>query len=415
MTSDEKTPQPSKDGNTPTRLRRSLGRCRQRLTDMSMLPHVLWMISLGFTTAAAVGYLIWWLADTPSIDSLVKDVAMLDLIRIALLVTAGIGGIVALVVAYRRQKLGERIEKRDEQAAELARRANDRENTKLFNERFDAASAQIASEHSMVRIAGVYAMADLADDWDEGRQKCINVLCACMRMPYDPPEEEPDLGTGEARRAHQERRAQQQVRRTVMDVIGERLRADPVEGETWHGLNFDLSGAVIDSGDLHDIKLTGGRVDLFGAVFSSGRADFRSPLDWSAPPSFDPFPLGVPAGLLMPEGSLARSRSAGQFGEVGRVGQGRAHADRRGARLQVSVDLVRAHPAGAHEPHIRERPTHRLEPGRTQHRGGEDLHPRAAKLAGPLYLAGGGHTGQVGSPASCEAAATAASRPGATV
>jgi hypothetical protein len=37
-----------------------------------------------------------------------------------------------------------------------------------------------------VRLAAVYAMAGLADDWEENRQTCVDVLCAYLRMPYPP-------------------------------------------------------------------------------------------------------------------------------------------------------------------------------------------------------------------------------------
>ena len=46
-----------------------------------------------------------------------------------------------------------------------------------------------------VRSAGVYAMAGLADDWEANRQTCVDVLCAYLRMPY-----EPDPGRGCPRR-----------------------------------------------------------------------------------------------------------------------------------------------------------------------------------------------------------------------
>jgi hypothetical protein len=32
-----------------------------------------------------------------------------------------------------------------------------------------------------VRLAGVYEMARLADDWADQRQTCVDVLCACLR------------------------------------------------------------------------------------------------------------------------------------------------------------------------------------------------------------------------------------------
>jgi hypothetical protein len=85
---------------------------------------------------------------------------------------AGAGALVALVVAYRRQRVSE------------ASSAHDR--TRVFNERFTAIAAQLGEDKPAVRLAGVHAMAGLADDWAENRQTCIDVLCAYLRLPYDP-------------------------------------------------------------------------------------------------------------------------------------------------------------------------------------------------------------------------------------
>ncbi|WP_168801538.1 pentapeptide repeat-containing protein [Glycomyces buryatensis] len=225
--------------------------------------HVLLMV--GLAGLAAVVLWDFFAARFPS--PLPADLKV-DVVRLVMYVIAGLGGVVALVIAYRRQRLGEA-------AATLELAADSREQTKAFNERFAAAAEQMSSDKAANRLAGVYAMASLADGWDQGRQTCINVLCAYMRLPYDPPEEAPDLDTSDAREDHQERRAERQVRRTVMDVIGERLRGYPVPGKTWHGHDFDFSGAVIDMGNLRQIKITGGLVDFRGAEFSSGRVNFN--------------------------------------------------------------------------------------------------------------------------------------------
>ena len=59
--------------------------------------------------------------------------------------------------------------------------------TRTFNERFATAAAQVGSDKPpAVRLAGVYAMAGLADDWEENRQTCVDVLCGYIRMPYSP-------------------------------------------------------------------------------------------------------------------------------------------------------------------------------------------------------------------------------------
>ena len=96
-----------------------------------------------------------------------EPAAKIDVYKTALAGVAGIGGAVALVVAYRRQR-----------DAEQGR----------FVERFGAAAAQLGDQDVAVRIAGVYAMAGVADESsDPGRrQQCIDVLCGYLRLPYDP-------------------------------------------------------------------------------------------------------------------------------------------------------------------------------------------------------------------------------------
>jgi uncharacterized membrane-anchored protein YhcB (DUF1043 family) len=58
--------------------------------------------------------------------------------------------------------------------------------TRTLNDRFTTAAEQLGSEKPAVQLAGVYAMAGLADDWEENRQTCVDVLCAYLRMPYEP-------------------------------------------------------------------------------------------------------------------------------------------------------------------------------------------------------------------------------------
>jgi hypothetical protein len=57
---------------------------------------------------------------------------------------------------------------------------------RTLNERFATAAEQLGSDKPAVRLAGVYAMAGLADDWEENRQTCADVLCAycaCLTSP----------------------------------------------------------------------------------------------------------------------------------------------------------------------------------------------------------------------------------------
>src|SRR5262245_36151621 len=141
--------------------------------------------------------------------------------------------------------------------------------TRTLNERFATAADQLGSDKPpAVRLAGVYAMAGLADDWKENRQTCVEVLCAYLRMPY-----EPDPGEKATEKEQVEFRASREVRHTVIRVITAHLK-DGAE-ESWQGLNFDFTGAVFDGGSFDGANFSAGTVDFRSAVFASGEVSFR--------------------------------------------------------------------------------------------------------------------------------------------
>jgi len=218
---------------------------------------------------------------------------------------AGAGALVALVVAYRRQRVAEDAAARDR--------------TRVFNERFTAIATQLGDDKPAVRLAGVHAMAGLADDWTENRQTCVDVLCAYLRLPYDP-------GPGEdATPADQVayRGANREVRHTIIRLIRDHLLPDADAAVSWQGLNLDFTGAVIDGGDFTGARFSegivrfngasfvgsevvfsgaefsGGTVSFAGAKFSGGTVDFSGARRWSQPPVFD-WEGGPPAGVMLP-------------------------------------------------------------------------------------------------------------------
>ncbi len=184
---------------------------------------------------------------------------MFDLLKVTFALVAGAGGLVALVMAYRRQRLAE-------YAHELDLSKEDRERSRAFNERFTTAAEQLGHEQAPVRLAGVYAMARLADDSEDHRQTCIDVLCAYLRMPYppEPADDSPEhigwLGTRE-------------VRHTVIRVITAHLRSDAAV--SWCGHDFDFTGTVFDGGDFTRARFTGGTVSFERAKFTSGDVAFH--------------------------------------------------------------------------------------------------------------------------------------------
>src|ERR1700691_5090944 len=89
-----------------------------------------------------------------------------------------------------------------------------------LNERFATAAEQLGDDKPpAVRLAGVYAMAGLADDWEANRQTCVDVLCAYLRMPY-----EPDPGKDSPAPEQLAFQAIREVRHTVIRVITAHLK-----------------------------------------------------------------------------------------------------------------------------------------------------------------------------------------------
>jgi hypothetical protein len=166
-----------------------------------------------------------------------KDVADLDVLKASLGVLAAVGVVLGGVFAYRKQHLAEGDARRSD--------------ADLFADRYTAAAEQLGHPSPATRLAGVYAIARLADDWHEQRQTCIDVLCAYLRLP----------------RNSAQHREEREVRRTIVRVIRDHLRLD--RGlVSWQGYDMSFEGAVFESGDLSHAHFSGGRISFHGVRFS---------------------------------------------------------------------------------------------------------------------------------------------------
>ncbi|MEU9653831.1 pentapeptide repeat-containing protein [Streptomyces sp. NPDC048110] len=238
------------------------------------------VLALAFVSAVLVAggvfYGLVYLLDFQEIDTTKKlDATILfDLVKLSFGVVAGAGALVALVVAYRRQRV-------DEAGAH-------REATRLHTERFSQAVDKLGSDSPAVRLGGVHALAGLADDAfdDTLRQTCIDVLCAYLRLPSapDPGELTASLPAGtspseEQRDTHQNKkdryRAMREVRHTILRLVGDHYRIPAGTHRSWQGCNLDLTGVTIDgSMNFNDAVFSKGWVTFAGAVFSGGMVAF---------------------------------------------------------------------------------------------------------------------------------------------
>ena len=135
-------------------------------------------------------------------------------------------------------------------------------------------------------------MAGLTDDWDENRQTCVDVLCAYLRMPY-----EPDPGQDAPEPQRLASRAIREVRHTVIRAITAHLKNDAAV--FWQGLKFDFTGVVFDGADFSRAQFSGGTVSFGLALFSGGTVDFSRVGMWSYPHVF-PWTDTPPSDVKLP-------------------------------------------------------------------------------------------------------------------
>jgi hypothetical protein len=155
----------------------------------------------------------------------------------ALKSTAGIFALVAAVLtavyAYRKQRLAEG-ESRRADAVE-------------FSRRYGEALTQLGDDKAAVRLGGAHAMARLADDWDDQRQTCIDVLCAYLRMPFEQDPSSPKFKDGE-----------NEVRDTIQRIIESRVTAQADNWQpSWSAYNFDLTAAHLHNARFNGATFTG--------------------------------------------------------------------------------------------------------------------------------------------------------------
>lgn len=186
----------------------------------------------------------------------------LDVTKVALSVVAGIGAAVALTVTYRRQRDIERGR---------------------FDERLAAAASQLGGQSAAERLAGVYTIAALADETTERRQQCVDLLCAYLRLEYEPGDgllrtvttettAKPDANGNTVReeRTYERLPNDRQVRMTIIATIKSHLQAKG----SWIGCHFDFAGAVFDGGNFDDAHFAGGKVFFDHACFVGGNVSF---------------------------------------------------------------------------------------------------------------------------------------------
>ena len=190
----------------------------------------------------------------------------------------GIGGTGYLVIKYRERASAERAER----AAELARKDIEQEKAeqKLLN-----AVQQLGSESPQVRIAGVYALADVADTYRGSyRERVVNILCGYLRTPRGTWETITDTSADDGETASEKVYVSNDgaVESTVLEVLSRHLRKrrektdihdaviqDVDDDQLWCDCTIDLHDAMItESLNFTDVTLASD-MSFQGATFNT--------------------------------------------------------------------------------------------------------------------------------------------------
>ncbi|MFS8103701.1 pentapeptide repeat-containing protein [Lentzea alba] len=231
---------------------------------------------------ATIGLVValWW-AGTAGLSGAALVTARFDALRTGLSIGIGGGGIFALYLAWRRQHATEiGLVQKERDQADVARayelQRETAEHTRLHAERVAATTErdaearritdlyaksveQLGSDKAPVRHGGLYALERLAQDHPDNpalRQTVVNVLCAYLRAPFDPPGDQPDAGAhAETRDEYRVQVQEREVRLTAQRILTTHLDPgnDPDHPSTnfWPDTDLDLTAAVLVDWDMH--------------------------------------------------------------------------------------------------------------------------------------------------------------------
>lgn len=196
----------------------------------------------------------------------------IEAIKVGLSVLAGTGGAAALLLAFRRQWLSEHV------ARDTSHDATERRVAELY-----AKAVEQLGYGPPVRLGGLYSLERLAQDHREHRQTVTDVICAYLRMPFEPPTSaspaapgsgpEPGTDAGSAMpgdTADSDSRQELQVRLAAQRILARHLTIPTDDTSTaaglyWDGMRIDLSGAVLVDVDFSRCQLS--QADFRGTHF----------------------------------------------------------------------------------------------------------------------------------------------------
>ena len=224
-----------------------------------------WMLAAAAVVVAlSWGVTAWMLAQANQVTPAGERAkARIDAVRTGLATGAGIGAGTALLLAFRRQHHAEAA------AASTDHDASEKRITELYTK----AVEQLGSDRAPVRLGGLYALERLGQNHPDHRQVVVDVICAYLRMPYTPPDDDP-APPGAEPAGGADPREEHQVRLTAQRILAAHLRtptpleawrSETAERDLWDQVTLDLTGATLINLDFAQCRL--GEVNFYGATF----------------------------------------------------------------------------------------------------------------------------------------------------
>lgn len=279
---------------------------RGGLQRIGVLGAVLASLALVLLLGLLIGAGTWLVLGRPDLPSPTRlsTSQFGDLTRLGIGVAAAVGATVALVVAYRNQR-----DKEGQREALL----------------YQTALKDLGSESAFVRLAGVYALRDLADLAGSWRQRCVDVLCTALGDSLSGEQPNPMIADA------------------IVETLKRRLSAiDP----RWANCTISLQKCVLDGFDLSGICLRGGTLILSNVVVGeNGLSVDNLKLQKEARLVCDGLEVG---GHMTLRGLVCESHSHASFNEVAVRSRGYLELSRgrvsRGS--EMSLDRTAIHASG---------------------------------------------------------------------
>ena len=277
-------------------------RCKEEMGRLFVAIAIWVVLAIGAFLVAT-----WWLGRVlPWQLKLDPQKQAENIVKIALTLVGGVGAVAYLVIKYQERQQAGRAEKR--------------EKDRIVDTKVQDAINQLGSDKASTRIAGVYALTDIADRYkDSYRQRVVDILCGYLRS-----DRETYLLGADGKPATDQPRpgdADKAVESTIFSVMRDHLRkerrndktGEPIvrqavdDDQLWCDCAFDLHGATFHEAvdltystfecvpcfrgtkferranfrgatfagdaDFHETYFAGG-ADFDGAAFAGG-ADFR--------------------------------------------------------------------------------------------------------------------------------------------